>query len=135
MVDKLSDLGEILFRQIHPSFVHLGDPSSQAFAPTPKDSNKLSVDRSALTTSADSYSLFTANGHTSAAVYGLTVGEFGAEDLACHADPLAGSERLRANPAHAYADYSPFTGGQQKNKAKRLKQKALARGILYAPPA
>jgi len=33
----------LVHRQIHPSFVQAGFPTSQAFRPTPKDESKLSV--------------------------------------------------------------------------------------------
>ena len=33
----------VVYRQIHPSFVQAGFPTSQAFRPTPKDESKLSV--------------------------------------------------------------------------------------------
>jgi hypothetical protein len=132
MDDKLSDGGEVLFRQIHPTFYQNGEPSSQPFMPTPKDQNKLSVDRSALTTAATAHALFTANGHESVAVYGISVGEFGSEALECASDPLDATEDQQANPAHAIADYSPHGGSKQKTIAKRLKIKALARGCLHS---
>ena len=34
----------LLLRQIHPSFIQAERITSQAFRPTPKDENKLSVD-------------------------------------------------------------------------------------------
>ena len=131
MGDPLNDADEVLFRQIHPSFLDNGKPSSQPFAPTAKDQEKLSVDRSSLTDAASSFALFTGAGHQSVAVFGLTVGEFGAEGLPCISDPLDAVEREPANPAHAYADYSGHSSSQQKTKAKRLKQKALLRGRLH----
>ena len=127
----LTDDDEVLLRQIHPSFVQAGEPSSQPFAPTPKDDNKLSVDRGTMTTPAASHALFTGNGHASVAVYGLSVGEFGEENLPCHSDPLAATATEAANPAHAYADYAAHVPAQQKNRAKRLKRHALARGQLH----
>ena len=129
--EPLIDADEVLFRQIHPSFLDNGKPSSQPFLPTTKDQDKLSVDRSSLTDAASSYALFTGAGHLSASVYGLTVGEFRVEALACLSDPLAAVGAEPANPAHAYADYSGHSLSQQKAKAKRLKQTALARGCLY----
>lgn len=131
MAIELSDDEEVLFRQVHPSFMQGDAPSSQSFMPTPKDNNKLSVDRSALTTAKDSYGLYTGNGFESAAVYGLTVGEFRGQDIPCIGDPLDASDGKAANPAHALADYEAHAPSRQKTKAKRLKQKALARGRLY----
>ena len=129
--ELLADVDEVLFRQIHPSFLDNGKPSSQPFAPTAKDQDKLSVDRSSLTDAASSFALFTGAGHQSVGVYGLTVGEFGAELIPCLSDPLPAVGAEPANPAHAYADFSGHGPSRQKAKAKRLKQKALARGRLH----
>jgi hypothetical protein len=134
----LDDEQEVLFRQIHPSFMQ-GDevssipfaPTSQAFAPTAKDGGYLSVDRSSKTSAAESFKLFNGNGSSSAAVYGLTVGEFSVESISCVDDPIEASDGRAANLAHAVADYTPHAAGQQKNKAKRLKQKAIVRGRLH----
>ena len=130
MGDPLSEDAEVLFRQVHPSFIQNEQPSSQPFAPTPKDDNKLSVDRGSLTTPAASYALHTGAGHASAAVYGVSVGEFRAEAIPCISDPLEAADGEPANDAHAYADYSDHGVNQQKLKAKRLKLKAVARGRL-----
>lgn len=131
MTDTLADGDEVLFRQVHPSFIDEGHPSSQTFTPTPKDDGKLSVDRSSLTTAADSHALFVGDGNASDAVYGLTVAEFSREALACVSDPLEAAEKHSANPAHAYADYTAHKASAQKAKAKRLKLKAIARGQLH----
>ena len=134
MGEALVDVAEILFRQIHPTFVEDdGEPSSQPFMPSKKDNNMLSVDRSSLTDAAGSHALYVANGQASAAVYGLTVSEFGEENLPCTSDPLAKTDKLTANPAHALADYTAHSPNQQKNIAKRLKIVARARGLLFAP--
>ncbi len=127
----LHDSEEVSFRQIHPSFVFDGQPFSQPFVPTDKDNNKLSVGRSAVTDAARAFALYVNDGNSSVAVYGLVVGEFGQENLRCVPEPLEKTDARSANPAHAYADYSPFGTNQQNNKAKRLKQKAIARGRLY----
>lgn len=129
----LDDSDEILFRQIHPKFYDNSHPASPQFAPTPKDAGHLSVDRSSKTDAAAAHALFTGNGFESAAVYGLTVGEFATESLQCYSDPLAAEGKLAANPAHAYADFSAFTGNQQKNIAKRLRNVAVKRGRLHPP--
>jgi hypothetical protein len=131
MTEKLADAGEILFRQIHPSFIEKGVPSSQPFKPTEKDQNQLSVDRSSLTSADLSHQVYLATGLASVAVYGLTVGEFGAESIECLADPLEEKEDQPENAAHSLADYSSHKSNQQKNIAKRLKLKALARGRLH----
>jgi hypothetical protein len=64
MGERLTDEDEILFRQIHPSFVEKdGHPSSQPFHPTDKDYNKLSADRSTITDAAGAFALYIGNGH------------------------------------------------------------------------
>lgn len=129
----MEDGEEVLFRQIHPKFYENSHPGSPQFSPTRKDEGKLSVDRSSLTDAAGAHALYTRNGFESAAVYGLTVAEFGAEKLPCHSDPLKAEGDLGANPAHAYADFSAFGGNQQKNIAKRLRNVAVKRGRLHPP--
>jgi hypothetical protein len=109
MSAKLWDQEEILYRQIHPSFLEGGEPSSQPFRPTPKDENKLSTDRASIVSAQQSYDLFTnGNGFSSAGVYGLTVGEFSAEKIDCIPDPIEPTNTRKANPAHCFADYSPL---------------------------
>ena len=39
---ELVDPSEVLRRQVHPTFMDDGQPSSQAFVPTKKDEGKLS---------------------------------------------------------------------------------------------
>lgn len=131
MSAELTDDDGVLLRQAHPNFMQGDSPSSQAFMPTSKDDNKLSVDRSSLTTAKQSYELFTGNGFASKAVYGVTVGEFREQAIPCIGDPLDAVEGQEANPAHAFADFKEHTLSRQRTKAKRLKQKALARGRLY----
>jgi hypothetical protein len=131
MSDQLTPQDEVLFRQIHPSFMVNGHPSSQSFQPTDKDANKLSVDRSTITNAAGAFTLYAGNGHKSVGVYGLSVGEFSEHDLPCVPDPLDATDGQMANPAHAYADYSQHGTNKQKTIAKRLKHKAQARGCLH----
>lgn len=132
MADELQDSAELLFRQIHPSFVEMGEPSSAGFKPTPKDDGKLSVDRSSIFSPAQSYDLHTnAKGLQSVGTYGLTVSEFKEEAVPCHADPIPATNTEVGNPAHAVGDFNAHSSGKQKTIAKRLKQKALARGQLH----
>jgi hypothetical protein len=131
MTDELSGETEILFRQIHPQFMENGEPTSQAFGPTAKDEGKLSVDRSALTDAKGSYDLYLRMGQSSAAVFGITVGEFRSQDLTCHSDPIEETVQRPGNSAHSVVDFKKFGASQQKTKAKRLKLVAIARGKLH----
>lgn len=129
----LDDSEEVLFRQIHPNFYDNNHPGSVQFAPSAKDNNKLSVDRSSLTSAEASHALFTGNGFESIAVYGVSVGEFSTEGLPSYPDPLKAEGALAANPAHAYADFSAFSTSQGKKIAKRLRNNAVKRGRLHSP--
>lgn len=124
---ELTQPEELLFRQILPGYIHDEVVSSQAFAVMPKDENKLSVDRSSLTTAKGAYDTFVANGCESDAVYGLTVGEFNAEKLKCYAQPET------SNPAHSYADFSVKTRSGGNKTSKKLRRIASDRGCLYRP--
>jgi hypothetical protein len=137
MTEKLRDAAEVLFRQIHPDFIQNGEPSSDRFRPSQQDQNKLSLDRSKLVTASQAHANYVAGGRASAAVFGLSVGEFSNENIPCVEDPLpAAGERL-ANPAHALADYSRHSPSDQKLISKRLKRIAVRRGCLHprASPA
>jgi hypothetical protein len=129
--ERLRDGDEILSRQIHPSFLVDGHVASSPFAPSAKDDNRLSVDRSSITTAASSFELYTHNGYQSIAVYGLKVGEFESEGIPCHSDPLSATSTQKANPAHAYADYTGAGTNQSKKIAKRLRNYAVTRGCLH----
>jgi hypothetical protein len=129
----LDSTEEVLFRQIHPTQYDNSHPASGQFAPSLKDEGKLSVDRSSITTADASHALFTGNGFDSAAVYGVSVGEFSAESLPCYPDPLKAEGTLAANPAHAYADFQSVSTSQGKKIAKRLRNAAVKRGRLHPP--
>ena len=135
MADSLTNAEEVLFRQIHPQFIENGEPASHSFMPQSSDEGLMSVDRGSLTSAADSHALYVSTGRESAAVYGVTVSEFKGEDeqksITCVADPLAATATSPANPAHALADYSPYSKSRWKVIAKRLKLKAVARGKLH----
>ncbi len=128
---RLVDGAEMLFRQIHPDLIQDGEPASSAFRPKEADENMLSVDRSALTTPQGAFDLYTANGFTSAAVYGVSVGEFETNGIACEEDPLVATDQLAANPAHALASFNGYGSNKQKTLAKRIKLAAVARGLLH----
>ena len=132
MREDLTDNVEVLFRQVHPSFIEQnGEPSSAPFRPSDKDDNELSVDRSSMTTPSASFALYKSNGFASDAVYGLSVEEFQAVQIPCKSDPIAQSSTQSANPAHAIADFSAHGTNKQKTIAKRLKIAAINRGKLH----
>ena len=131
MNGSLGDGAELLFRQIHPDCMMDGQPGSDRFMPSARDLGRLSLDRSSLTTVSDSYTLYVSSGKLSCAVFGLTVGEFSAENICCYFDPTELDGEHPANPAHALADYCNHDPKRYKLVAKRLKRIAVERGQLY----
>ena len=129
---QLKNGDEVLLRQIHPNLYLDGKIASTAFMPTADDNGELSVDRSSLTTPIASYRLYVENGRTSAAVYGVSVKQFEDQGISCHSDPLPETDDLKANPAHAYADFKGIENfKKQKRVAQRLRDQAVERGRLY----
>lgn len=128
----LIDHDEVLLRQIHPSLYLDGKIASTAFMPTADDKGELSVDRSSLTTAVASFDLYVANGRESVAAYGVSVEQFEAERVHCHSDPLPETDKSKANPAHAYADFKGIEVlKKQKKTAQRLRDHAVERGCLH----
>lgn len=131
----LRDPQELLYRQVHPSFVHEGRVSSQVFRPTPKDEHKLSVDRGSLTTAESSFDRFIGRGSgRSDGVMGVTVEECSRYDLKVYADPIAPTETDEGNLSHALIDFTTISSENQREKrAKKLARCARNRNWLYGP--
>lgn len=130
--DSLADDDEVLFRQMHPSFVRDGRPSSQAFRPTAKDEGRLSVARGSLTTAAAAFQHYTQRlCLASAGTWGVTVGECREQGLPAIADPLAAPPETVADPAHAVIDFTAHSRSQTEAKGTRLARKAFERGRLH----
>lgn len=130
-MSKLTNSSEILFRQIHPDFLDAGEPGSSSFMPGSGDDGLMSVDRSTLTSAAAAHALYTRGGLRSDAVFGLTVGEFAAQEVPTVADPIEASAGMPDNPAHALADFTAHGTSARRRIAKALKRLAIARGRLH----
>lgn len=120
----------LLLRQIHPSWIQNGQPSSQAFKLSKKDNNLLSVYDGDSITAEDSYLHYTTTlKYSSASVFGVTTGECSScEGLSTRNDPQPDSAY------HAVIDFSACASESIKDRAsKTLKNKAIARGCLYQP--
>jgi hypothetical protein len=115
----------LLLRQIHPSFIQAGFATSQAFRPTPKDENLLSVYDGDMISPELAWHHYTKDlGLRSGGAAGLTVAECQSESLPSRPDP-------EPFPEHAIIDFSDLTDKQCRSKSKRLQAKAEARGWLY----
>ncbi len=118
--NKLNDEDEDIHRQVHPSFVQAGRPSSQAFRPTPKDEGLLSVDRGSLVTAEEAYISYQQRGHASVGVWTLRVADCSKNDLDVLEDPLP------EDAAHAVVDFRQLSPTQAKVVSQLLK--AASRG-------
>jgi len=120
---KLQNASEELLRQIHPSFIVAGRPSSQAFRPTKKDEGQLSVSMGSKTSPAQAFELHTgAKGLDSAGVWSLTVGDCDALGLSAYEDPVI---EPVADPAHAVVDFAGMTDGQLRKCSQLLARAAV----------
>jgi hypothetical protein len=116
----------LLLRQIHPSFIQNGFPTSQAFRPTPKDESKLSVYDGEQITAELAFLHFTLTWKlASVGVMAFSVAECSEENLPTLADPLFDC------PEHALVDFSGLNDKQCYKKSKRLQDKSRTRGWLH----
>lgn len=130
----LSDEEELLYRQVHPSFIRDGRPTRQAFRPTPKDESRLSVARGSLTTPQEAHEHYTgARGLASVGTWALSVGEVESEGLRAFPDPLTAPPESVPDPAHAVVDFSSISKSQAEAKGAKLRNWAVARGRLHPP--
>lgn len=129
----LTAIDEVLFRQVHPTFVRDGRPTSQAFKPTPKDAGRLSVSRSALCEASEAFALYTETRQLdSAGVWGITVGECRDVGLEAHGDPLTSPPDEYSDPAHAVVDFTAIERRKEvEAKAALLLRQAVSRGCLH----
>lgn len=119
----------LLLRQIHPSFVQNGHPTSQAFRPTPKDQSKLSVYDGDLIDADESWIHYTTVlQQSSSGTMAITVDQCRAEGLSASSDP-------DPFPEHAIVDFTGLTDKECYKKSKKLQAKAIDRGWLYLAPA
>ncbi len=114
----------LLLRQIHPSFIKLGRVTSQAFRPTPKDEQKLSVYDGDLIEPAASWVHYRNRNLESIGVMAVTVEECGREKLDVRSSPEHFLE-------HAEIDFQGLNANQSERKGKRLKSVAEARGWMH----
>lgn len=117
----------LLLRQIHPNFVQDGRPTSQAFRPTPKDENQLSVYNGARITAPASWHHYTETlKFESAGVMALSHAEFVNEQLNVieDGDPF---------PEHCSVDFSGLRESEIRKKSKKLAAYAKHRNWLFQP--
>jgi hypothetical protein len=123
------DRAELLYRQVHPSWIADGIPSSQAFNPTKKDKGKLSIALGSKTTAEGAFLHHVdVLGFASTGTWAITVGE------ASDAGRNAFEEPLDDDPAHGFVDFQGLTRGAAERAAKILVARACVRGCLHPRP-
>jgi len=115
----------LLLRQIHPNFLQNGRVSSQAFRPTPKDEQRLSVYDGDQIDPEPAYRHYTETlRFQSSGVMAVTVAECDTLALQVQHDPTP-------FPEHVVIDFSAYSKKAVEKKAKQLKVVAESRGWLY----
>ena len=116
---------DLLLRQVHPSFVQQGRVTSQAFRPTPKDEQRLSVYDGNLIAPRAAWQHYTETmGHSSVGIQAVSRTECAELALRVIPDPIP-------FPEHILIDFSGFTKNQIETRAKELRLRAEARGWLF----
>lgn len=132
----ITDEKERLLRQVNPSFVRAGRPSSKVFEPKPKDEGLLSVCRESLRPAAAAYEFFIKIPKCkSVGVLAVTVGDCAAESLPAHDAPLTAADDGIDDHAHSIINYNGVTPEQIEEKAIALHRAALGRGYVHQPAA
>ncbi len=115
----------ILLRQIHPTFIQAERVTSQAFRPTPKDENRLSVDDGGRISAEAAWQRFTRQPNCqSLGVLGVTVEECSQRNLPVIPDG-------EPYPEHVSIDFQGLANKQIEKIAKLLANDARTRGWLY----
>ncbi len=115
----------LLLRQIHPNFVQAGRVTSQAFRPTPKDEQRLSVDNGDLIEAEPAWTRFVSTpACSSAGVMAVSLAE-------CEAQALTVIEDGDPYPEHCSIEFSAFEKREIERNAKHLSRQAQGRGWLF----
>lgn len=128
---RLPGSDELLTRQVHPSQMTEGRPSSRSFTPTDKDAGRLSADRESLLSPRDAYERYLQRKKLTEAggTWGVSIQEFLTLGLASYSDPISD------NSAHVLVDFSSAGDvKKQQTVGKLAYAKAKARGRLHPPP-
>ena len=124
----LTDAGELLLRQVHPTFVDEGGRiTSQAFTPTGNHDGALSVARGSLVSAQEATEFHRTTGRKSEGTWAVTVGEAHLQGTKCVEDPSGPSN---VEQAHALICFSGSTN-ERKKVGQVLARFARDRGRLF----
>jgi hypothetical protein len=114
-----------LLRQVHPTWFQEGRVTSQAFKPTAKDNNRLSVYNGDLISASQSWMHCTIElKNSSIGVIAVTLGE-------CQIEQLDVEEDMDPFPEHASIKFEGLSNSEKESKAKSLRRYAVERDWLY----
>lgn len=117
----------MLYRQIHPSWIQNNRVTSQAFRPTPKDKNKLSVYDGDLISAEESWKHHTVEKELeSDGVMAVTVAECLQSGRIVTPDP-------DEFPSHALINFEGLTNSKKYDVSKALLRRADSRGWQFRP--
>lgn len=133
---QIADEDEQLWRNVNPSWLDGGEPSSQAFRPGGGDEGCVSTHRASMISAAASHAIFTSAspiglGLSSVGVWSILVREARAEKLEAWDDPQPPSAAAPQNPAHAVIDMAHLDDKARRRVGQRLKQLSIARGRCH----
>lgn len=135
---RLTDAGEVLLRQVHPSQCEDGHVNKEAFNPSARDNLHLSALREAVG-AAEAYRRWTeVEKYLSAGTWGVSVQEVDAQVFTRHEDRedvslRAVDDATEALSDHASIVFSDLSKKQRVQAARKLRDAALQRGCLYKP--
>jgi len=131
----ITDEKELLLRQVNPSFVRAGRPSSKVFEPKPRDAGLLSIVRERTRAAAEAYEFFVKIPKCrSVGILAVTVGDCVSEELPAHDAPLVAADDGIDDDAHGIIDFRAVTSADDvEEKAVALHRAAMSRGYVYQP--
>lgn len=129
---ELDNADELIWRNVHPSWIDSGKVTSQAFRPTPKDTGKLSGARQEKVTADKHFHEFTTELNlVSTGIWAISVGEAQREHVRCVYDAESDSKPNPCPTGHTYLDYRVHTGGKIRKIASALRDRAEERGCQH----
>lgn len=131
---ELTDLTELMHRQVNSSHVRAGRPTQGVFKPRASDKGMLSVSRSSMRNAQESFEHFVRNPKCkSEGVLAVSVEECKTETLSVVSDPLSIEEHEVDDPAHACIDFTTQGEDEIEQRAMGLHRRAMDRGYCYRP--
>lgn len=127
---SLTQMEELLWRNVHPDWVDDGVLSSQAFRPNSGDDGQMSVGRSSVVSASDHFSEYVAVPNKSGGIWALSVQEVDDQSLRVVDDSKADPPPLLTG--HAYVDFRDVGGKQEKKRGAKLRDRAAERGCQHA---